>query len=197
VTTPQPLQDKTTQETANLFERQLPRGAWASLALNSRGGLFLLAIAEAFRDARNRALDWVGEMLPGSRRYRVKSGTTWTFPVQTIAAWESECGLDGTGLSISQRRTQLIGHLTATGGNSEAYFIGIIMAGWGVDVGIDTYTPWTCADPPCRPLYGLSAHWHWTVVGDAAVPAATRAAIEAIVRKYCPAHTVVSFAWTA
>lgn len=189
-----PLEERTPREMRVALTQLQPRGWSRELEGVTRGGKFWLALYGIVLAARNRALAFVHEMIPGSV-HRVDVVDV-TYPVETLAAWELDCGIPtNTALSDAQRRANLLGHLLAVGGNSAAYFTGLILASFGVVITIETFEPVKPCMAPCAPLYAASAHFHWRVHGPAVTPVMTRALIIDLIEKYCPAHTVVSFVW--
>ena len=90
--------------------------------------------------AHNRALDLVEEADP-----RTAS--------ETLSAWETQAGLPdacsvGIATTLQERRAAVAARLTATGGQSVAYFAGMIAA-LGYQAVVDEYRPFICGTSRC------------------------------------------------
>lgn len=86
----------------------------------------LAAMADGLARAHNRALDLIEEADPRTT-------------LELLADWERVCGLpdpcSGQAATIAERRAQVVARLTATGGQSPAYFIALAAA-LGFDITI-------------------------------------------------------------
>jgi uncharacterized protein YmfQ (DUF2313 family) len=116
---------------------------------------------------------------------------------ETVADWERVYGLPepctGTPPStLSERRAALVAKATATGGQSEAYFVELCArAGYAVTITTYTGDVFLCGVSVCGDaLYNDVWAHHWEVRGDAGpIPDWLQCRIEALK----PAHTTVSF----
>lgn len=79
----------------------------------------LLAMADGLARAHNRALDLIEEADPRTT-------------LELLPDWERVCGLpdpcSGAAATIAERRAQVVARLTATGGQSPAYFVALAAA---------------------------------------------------------------------
>lgn len=139
------------------------------------------------------------------------------FPATTSALlteWESSLGLPdectGPAETLDARRRRVVQKLTAGGGQSRAYFLGLAAALGYPDAAIREYRPFTVGSP-CTDALTQGAWLHaWALVlyGDGEVRsfAATAgctdalrswgsAAVECVVRRAAPAHTAVTIAY--
>ena len=118
--------------------------------------------------------------------------------VETIDAWEYQLGIvdDGTS-TLAERQERAHAHMIATGGQSPAYFIALAAAlGMTVTITRVLSTGWSCASPPCAPLYAVSARFIWIVHGPAGASLASKTAMQTLFNRLKPAHTVVYFEYT-
>lgn len=138
-----------------------------------------------------------------------------SLPRQTsemVTDWERVAGLPdlcaGQPETLAERRDQIVARLTATGGQSAAYFIGVA-AELGYAVTIEEHFTLTCADP-CDG--GLNP-WPWPRTWTAHAPAQTirelpcdgasdeplrtwgNHPLECALSRWKPAHTNVLFAY--
>lgn len=112
-----------------------------------------------------------------------------------LDAWERVAGLTpAAGATLAQRRAAVVGVLTATGGQSRAYYAAVAAA-MGYSITITEYRPATVLSPVNAPIYGVAWAFAWRVVATAQTGAATPAALEAQINKIKPAHTVVYFVY--
>jgi len=125
---------------------------------------------------------------------------------ETILAWAREYGLlDDPSLvwplALADQQALVLAAERAQGGQSASYYVGVA-AGMGIAITID--------DAPGGPprwggfIWGdgsayasTDAAFEWLVTGPAATPAADRAQLEALFARLKPAHTIVTFSWTA
>jgi uncharacterized protein YmfQ (DUF2313 family) len=108
--------------------------------------------------------------------------------VQLLPEWEETLNLPGTG-STSERQAAIVAALTATGGQSKAYFIALA-ASLGFAITITEYRPHRVSDTVSRPIAGADTIFSWLVTTRAS---GSHTALEAAIRQYAPAHTVVGF----
>lgn len=132
---------------------------------------------------------------------------------EMLADWERVAGLlpysqvDGTPLSIAQRRDNLISRMTEIGGQSPAYFIALA-AKMGFTVTITEFREWNVGDDVEAGLYG--SEWNfawrintpqvtaaeWSVEDDVEAPFAAiwlNTILESVLHEDKPAHTVLLF----
>lgn len=112
--------------------------------------------------------------------------------VELLPEWLSALGVPvpGTVLDTTTagRQAQVVAALTSVGGASAAYFIALC-AGLGRTVTITQYTPFTVRKPCNLPAAGDNWAHTWLVT----IPGIPLPALEALVTRYSPAHTVVVF----
>ncbi|EPY01345.1 YmfQ family protein [Magnetospirillum fulvum] len=86
----------------------------------------LLAMADGLARAHNRALDLIEEADPRTT-------------LELLTDWERVCGLpdpcSGPAATIAERRAQVVARLTATGGQSPAYYV-VLAAALGFEITI-------------------------------------------------------------
>lgn len=103
------------QYLANL-QALLPQGAAWPRDPGATLTQVLLAHADGLADAHNRAEDLIDEADPRSS-------------LELLESWERLCGLPDAGTSLAEtvaaRRSAVLARLTATGGQSRAYFIAL------------------------------------------------------------------------
>lgn len=132
---------------------------------------------------------------------------------ELLSDFEQDFGLsafsiiDGSALSIEQRRTNLISRMTERGGQSRAYFIskalkmGFVVTitefrEWGVDCDVESLlcqSAWNFAWQINAPL---TTSGDWTVESDVETPFAViwlNALLESAMHEDKPAHTVLLF----
>lgn len=136
-------------------------------------------------------------------------GTT----IELIPEWEETLGLpdlcEGEGQGIDQRRAQVINRLVNAGGQSVAYFLGVLSRLGYVDATITQYAPFRAdVDHADAPLYHADYAFHWSInipnlrvfyfkadnstVGEALV-IISDAAVFCVIDALRPAHTTVSY----
>ena len=117
---------------------------------------------------------------------------------EMLPEWEATRGLPdpcaGTNPSLQQRRMSVAAQIAARGGQSAAYFIGIVAA-LGRMATVETFAPARCGALACgQPLYGPDWDYVWlmTVSGPTLAGGYTsNAVIECVLRRFMPAHTVL------
>ena len=107
----------------------------------------------------------------------------------------------GAPATADERRAILYAKWIATGGQTEAYFIEVAegLLGDGFTVTIDTLpkVPFRCDINACGdPLYGESYYNVWNMDVTPVPTAAQQAALECLINKYKPAHTIAEFTYT-
>lgn len=106
------------QYLANL-QALLPQGAAWPRDPEATMTKALLAMADGLADAHNRAEDLIEEADPRTT-------------LELLEDWERLCGLPDAGASLGEtiaaRRAAVVARLTATGGQSRAYFIALAAA---------------------------------------------------------------------
>lgn len=179
-----------------------PRGPIWRAEPGSKLAQFLEGLAVLFRQVHARALDLLEEVDPRS-----------TF--ELLTDWERVAGIPGPclvlGETIQQRRAALVQRLTATGGASRAYFIGLAAAlGYGA-VTITEFNPFRVGDRVGSSVTGDTAQFVWQVNSPDAVAITSFAAgrsvageplrawgndqLECVFNELKPAHTTVLFAY--
>lgn len=180
---------------AHLLDSLLPAGpAWHT------GDGVLGALGDGLTRVHGRAVDAVGESQPASA-------------TELFAEWEYAAGLPdacvGAGQTLAQRRDALVARITAHGGQSPAYYVGVAAA-LGYPVTITEFRPHTVASAVTHPLYdhGWSHAWQvnaplnnlrrLTVISGVDEPLASWAntLLECVIRRLKPAHALVLFAYT-
>lgn len=179
----------------------LPRGpAWDAA---DGGGLDVLLTAQAAGLARVdlRAADLVREVFPGT-------------VYELLAEWESSVGLPDEctvpGGSLAERRAALAGKLAAQGGQSIAYYLGVLAALGFPAARISELRPCVHGRRYGARRYGA---WMWGRVWMVHLPAVGdrrrrngepfgerygyggNAAVECVINRIKPAHTIVLFAY--
>jgi uncharacterized protein YmfQ (DUF2313 family) len=146
---------KTATEYKEQFKALLPPGRlWD--ALRADGSLaddLVAALAEEFARVDGRAVDLLAEVDP-------RTAIEW------LAEWEEWAGLpdvcSGALTTLQQRRAALLQKLTATGGQSRAYFVELA-ASLGYAVDIEEFRPFTCVTACEEPLYDEEWWFTWRV----------------------------------
>jgi uncharacterized protein YmfQ (DUF2313 family) len=180
----------------------LPRGlAWAKQQTGTLA-LLMLAWADEFARVDLRCDQLLNEADPRTT-------------LELLTEWERVAGLPDPCVtidqSIDQRRAALVSKLTATGGQSRAYFIALAESIGYVGATIDEYAPMTCNDNCDDWLYSEADLFCWQLnlpgstgglfVMDcdsdcnSALQSWGDEAIECRVNKFKPAHTNVIFAY--
>ena len=190
--------------TAKTYLRQLqalmPQGrAWPiedSAALSQLLGGF----SDTLSRNHNRAADLIDEADPRTT-------------VELIADWERVCRLpDGcsvlSGATLGERRAAVVAKITARGGQSRAFFVGLAAA-LGYAISIDEHRPFTCESACDDPLNDDPWRHAWTVKAPATTvrdftcdspcnePLAVwgNAALECAINSLKPAHTHAIFGY--
>lgn len=177
------LKRLTADEYRDQLAQLLPKGKLWERVLEGRLGQVLHALADEFARVHDRAQDVLEEADPRTAD-------------ELLEGWERVAGLDGKGTD-DERRAVLWAHLTARGGQSSTYYIGLA-SNLGVEVTIETVTPFRCDRSTVEtPLYDDEWAFVWWVTGPAATSATVQAQVEALFQLHRPAHTIVHFAWTA
>ncbi|MCM0018494.1 MAG: DUF2313 domain-containing protein [Tagaea sp.] len=132
--------------------------------------------------------------------------------LELLPEWERVAGLPdpcaGQATTIAERRARLVRALTARGGQSRAYFIGVAAA-LGFAVTIEEFFPFVCVSDcddslnpdPWRFVWRVRAPettvWPFTVGSGCDEPLASwgNAVLECVIWCLAPAHTQVLFAY--
>lgn len=138
------------------------------------------------------------------------------FPATTSALlteWEDSLGLPdectGPAETLDARRLRIVQKLTAAGGQSRPYFLGLAKGLGFPDAFIEEFLPFTAISPCAAPLtQDWQSVWRLTTNTDAGVLDFTvnsscsdpikawgSAVLECIIRRAAPAHTSVLFAY--
>jgi uncharacterized protein YmfQ (DUF2313 family) len=136
-------------------------------------------------------------------------GTT----LELLEQWEATLGLpdpcDGPDQTIDQRRGQVVNKLVSAGGQSIAYFLGVLARLGYPGAAITQYFPFRAdIDAADRPLYADTWMFHWTInlpnlsvfwfeadrssAGDPLYTVSDNA-VTCIIDSLKPAHTTVDF----
>ncbi|MEW5904217.1 MAG: putative phage tail protein, partial [Pseudomonadota bacterium] len=87
---------------------------------------------------------------------------------ELLTGWERVAGLsatsplDGSQMSVDQRRSNLLAKLVERGGQSPAYFIQLA-ARMGFTITITEFKEWSVDDSVDEPLYGTDWNFAWQV----------------------------------
>lgn len=135
---------------------------------------------------------------------------------ELFADWERAAGLPdacavafGGDQTTAQRRAALLGRLSAMGGQSAAYYVGLAAA-IGYAITITEFHEHTVNDDVEHPLYGAAWIFCWqvnaalnTVIDitvdstvDDPIAAWGNSLLECVIRRLEPAHTTVLFSYT-
>jgi uncharacterized protein YmfQ (DUF2313 family) len=129
---------------------------------------------------------------------RANALITDAFPatsVELLTEWEATLGLPGwygsQASTTAARQARVIATLTDTGGQSIAFFVGLLATlGWTVT--INQFKRYTVRDNVVTPIWDDAWAHAWQVV-TAGPP---NALLETVVRRFAPAHTIVTFLYT-
>lgn len=187
----------TTEQYLTHLQALLPQGAAWPREPDAVLTAVLTAMADGLARAHNRALDLIEEADPRTT-------------LELLADWERVCGLPdlcaGPSATIAGRRAQVIARLTATGGQSPAYYVALAKA-MGFDITITERRARYHGRRTCGTPYGdQSMQYVWevhlppdTVVprrygqGFAGEPYATwgAQALMCLLDRLKPAHTII------
>ena len=110
-----------------------------------------------------------------------------------LPEWNETLGLPGltgyTGSDLPTQQAQVVAALTATGGQSAAYFVSLAGA-LGIPIQINGYRPYRVNDHVNDPIYGAPWAHAWRVT---VLTADDDSALVALFNLYKPAHTTVLF----
>lgn len=133
--------------------------------------------------------------------------------VDLLPEWEATVGLPDACIApfwpvdLAAQQQLVCAKLAARGGQSRAYFIALAAA-YGFDTTITEHPPWRLGvEMLCPPPTGVAGHgsigpvgacqfWWQVNVGDNLGPF-DHALLECVIRRDAPAHTVVTFNYTA
>lgn len=178
----------------------LPQGAAWPREPGATLSLTLLALADELARVDQRAEQLLDEADPRTT-------------LELLADWERIAGLPdpcvGGSPTTAQRRASLIQKLTALGGQTPAYYIGVALS-LGFVITIGEFLEHTVEDDVEHQLYGSDWNFAWQVnaplntVGELTVedtaddPLAWwgNEQLECVLRPLRPAHTHVIFAYT-
>ena len=117
------------------------------------------------------------------------------FPASAVGLlpeWLSTLGVPVPGTTLAGttagQQAQVVAALSDSGGSTIAYFVALA-ASQGVAITITEYTFATVSTPVDAPYYGAGWAFSWHVVYSGG----TNAALEALIRRFAPAHTFVAF----
>jgi len=115
---------------------------------------------------------------------------------QLIPEWNKTLGLPDSGLgtitSTSVNRQQILTKLTATGGQSIAYFQSLASA-LGFTISITEFVRHTVSTPVSQPINGIYWPFGWKVTVLSSTTPSNLQSLKAIFNRYKPAHTVLYF----
>ncbi|OVE45578.1 YmfQ family protein [Chromobacterium violaceum] len=142
-----------------------------------------------------------------------------SFPAQTfelLPEWEATLGLPdpalGLASTVTGRRQQVVAKLTATGGQSAAYYQSVA-AGLGFTISVTNYAPFRCGQSASGQPVG-SADWHhtWSITAAtntinhfAAGASASgeplsvwgNSILQNVLQRIAPAHSVLQFRYSS
>lgn len=164
----------------------------------------LAAEATGLTRAHNRALDLLDEADPRTT-------------VELLAEWERLCGLPdactaGAALTLAERRAAVVGRLTARGGQSRRYFVGLAAATGYPGATVTEFPAFRVGSPCTAALHGEAWRhvWRLNVPDDGglrrfttgtactdALRAWGRPVLECAVRRVQPAHGLLRFGYGA
>jgi uncharacterized protein YmfQ (DUF2313 family) len=147
----------------------------------------------------------------------VSLGDVESFPplaTELLSEWERAYGLPdpcvGAGQTLQERRLAVVARIIAQGGQSRAYFIGVAAA-LGFAITITEFRPFVFGQSSFGdPFYDTEAAFRWRVnapdittiffrFGESAFgepfERASNAALECVMTRLKPAHTVVEFSY--
>lgn len=115
----------------------------------------------------------------------------------------------GVTQSTAERRASLVARLTTRGGQSRAYFIALAAA-MGYTITITEFHAHSVDDDVDFPLYGIGWTYVWQVNAalntvfeatvddtvDDPIASWSNVALECVIRRYAPAHTLVLFSYS-
>ena len=177
----------------------LPPGAAFSHEKNASITRLLNAFADEFARVDNKASQWIDESDPRTA-------------TELLPDWERVAGFPdpilGLATTIQERRRQLVTRLTAVGGQSIAYFESFAAA-LGFPIAVSEFSPFRMGmnrmgDPLGGPEWAftwavdagpINLTWFRTGVSAMGEPLQTwgNSILEAEIRKFAPAHTIVIF----
>lgn len=179
----------------------LPRGPIWDTRSQPTLGAFVAGTALEPKRVHNRFVDLIAEADPR---------TADELLVEWIAAYglPAPCGTLPT--DEDDQRTMLAAKVAAQGGQSRAYFLGLIRGAirpyfdeviLTADLASITEhpygVPFRCGVGRCGdPLNSEGAMAYWRVVAAMDTPADVQALIECLIEHYKPAHTVLEWSWT-
>jgi len=107
----------------------------------------------------------------------------------------------GAPATTDERRAILYAKWIATGGQTSAYFIevaeGLLGPGFTVTIDELPYAPFRCGISVCGdPLYGENYYYVWEMEVTPVPTAAQQTALECLIDKYKPSHTVAEYTYT-
>lgn len=132
---------------------------------------------------------------------------------ELLGEWESALGLPGiygvAPTTTIARQNQVVAALTDTGGQSIAYFVGLAVK-LGYTITVTQFSRYTVRCPVNMPIYGQQWAHAWQVNAalinlvefnvnsdvNEALANWDNSTLEAVFRRYAPAHTVVLFVYT-
>jgi len=125
--------------------------------------------------------------------------------IALLPDWERNYGLPdpciGAPSTTDERRAILHAKWIATGGQTAAYYEEVVEAllgsGFTATVTFPAFAPFRCDISMCGdPLYGESYYYTFDVEVSPVPTAAQQTALECLVNRYKPAHTVAYFTYT-
>ena len=162
----------------------LPRGlAWAGENLRALVSSFAVEV-NRITEAVDGTDGLIVEIIPSTA-------------VQLLPDYETLLGLPYPGFNISattaERQADIVAALIAQGGQTSAYFLGIVAAhGHSGATITDNYEAFTAGTPCGTPLYGTAWVFYWQIN---MVEAGPDLLLQYLITKYAPAHTVVGFVY--
>lgn len=159
----------------------LPKGRAWNREAGSRTDQVLTALADELGRVDDRAGNLMEEIDPMT-------------VTELLPEWERELGITpDAGATDSDRRSSIIAHLYASGGQSEDYFL-MLLHNFQVSGYITNEEPFEMGVSGMGDPVGGSEWRHvWTVVTADPITEDLKESIESTFNRYKPAHTVVLF----
>ncbi|WP_043632638.1 YmfQ family protein [Chromobacterium haemolyticum] len=197
-----PLPNYTALDYQGALQRLLPRGRVWPHDPNAVQSKVALALAQIYGRTHSRINNLLVDAFPASS-------------TELLPEWEAALGLPdpilGLATTIAGRRQQVVAKLTATGGQSAAYYQSVA-AGLGFSITVTNYAPFRCGQSSSGQAVG-SVDWHhtWSITAAsntinhfAAGASASgeplsvwgNAILQSILQRIAPAHTILQFRYS-
>lgn len=197
-----PLPNYTALDYQCALQRLLPRGRVWPHDQNSVQSKVALALAQVYGRTHSRINNLLVDAFPASS-------------TELLPEWEATLGLPdpvlGIAATMTGRRQQVVAKLTATGGQSAAYYQSVA-AGLGFSVTVTNFAPFRCGQSSSGQSVG-SVDWHhtWSITAAsntinhfAAGASASgeplsvwgNSILQSILQRIAPAHTILQFRYS-